>query len=115
MVAPRSLLLDCDPGVDDALAIALALASPEVKLEAITVVAGNCAVDRATGNALRVVETCHGLAPWEVSPLPPVYRGASRPLRGGEKGGAGAGVGDAEFVHGPGGLGGVGEMRGLGG
>ena len=53
--APRRVIIDTDPGVDDAMAILLALNSPELKVEALTVVAGN--VDAAQGleNALKIV------------------------------------------------------------
>ena len=49
------LLIDTDPGIDDALAILLALASPETHIEAVTVVAGNVPVDLATANARRIL------------------------------------------------------------
>ncbi|MEA2620594.1 MAG: pyrimidine-specific ribonucleoside hydrolase, partial [Chloroflexota bacterium] len=49
------LILDCDPGHDDALAIVLALARPELRPVAITTVAGNAPLDRTTRNALRVL------------------------------------------------------------
>lgn len=50
----RPVILDCDPGHDDALAIMLAAASTEIDLVAITTVSGNGAIDRVTENALRV-------------------------------------------------------------
>lgn len=50
----EKLILDCDPGVDDALAILLALASPEVDLVGITTVVGNEPLDVVTHNALRI-------------------------------------------------------------
>jgi pyrimidine-specific ribonucleoside hydrolase len=50
------ILLDCDPGHDDAVAILLALASPEVELRGVTTVAGNQTLDKTTRNALRVLE-----------------------------------------------------------
>ena len=49
------LVIDCDPGVDDAIAILLALASPEVELLALTTVAGNLPLETTTRNALRVL------------------------------------------------------------
>ena len=49
-------VIDTDPGVDDALAFLLALASPEIKLEALTTTQGNVTVDKATRNALSVLE-----------------------------------------------------------
>ena len=67
------LVLDCDPGHDDAIALLLALASPEVDLLGVTTVHGNQTLDKTTDNALRVLELV-GRA--DV----PVARGADRPL-----------------------------------
>jgi inosine-uridine nucleoside N-ribohydrolase len=50
------ILLDCDPGHDDAIALLLALASPELELLGVTTVAGNQTLDKTTANALRVLE-----------------------------------------------------------
>jgi len=50
------IVIDCDPGHDDAIAILLALASPEVELRAVTTVAGNQTLDKTTRNALKVLE-----------------------------------------------------------
>jgi inosine-uridine nucleoside N-ribohydrolase len=50
------IVIDCDPGHDDAIAILLALASPEVELLGITTVAGNQTLDKTTRNALKVLE-----------------------------------------------------------
>lgn len=52
----RKVILDMDPGVDDALAIILALMSPEIEVLGITTVAGNVEIEKTTLNALRVVE-----------------------------------------------------------
>jgi len=52
----KRIIYDGDPGIDDALAILLALRSREVKLEAITTVGGNVTVELATQNALRILE-----------------------------------------------------------
>jgi inosine-uridine nucleoside N-ribohydrolase len=71
MVTP--LILDCDPGHDDALAILLAVADPAVSLLAVTTVAGNQTVDKCTLNARRVLSLAG------VSSVP-VARGADRPL-----------------------------------
>lgn len=57
--APRRIILDTDPGIDDALAILLALASPELSLEAITVTGGNCSLAQGVDNALRVLALAH--------------------------------------------------------
>ena len=50
------VLVDCDPGLDDALALLLVLASPELELLGVTSVAGNQTIDKTTANALRVLE-----------------------------------------------------------
>jgi pyrimidine-specific ribonucleoside hydrolase len=52
---PRPIILDCDPGHDDALAITLALARPELKLLGITTVGGNSPLANTTRNALRIL------------------------------------------------------------
>lgn len=69
----RPLILDVDTGVDDALALLYAAASPEVELIAATSVMGNVTVDDATMNTLAVLELV-GLSEIEVA------RGAARPL-----------------------------------
>ena len=56
----KRILFDTDPGIDDSLAILLALASPELKVEGVSVVHGNCSVDRAATNALSVLELAKG-------------------------------------------------------
>lgn len=93
MTSPRRVIIDTDPGVDDALALLLALQSPELYVEAITTVSGNVDIDRATRNALTVL----GLFPPERRPR--VAKGAGRPLRGA--------LYTATHVHGDDGLGGV--------
>jgi inosine-uridine nucleoside N-ribohydrolase len=50
------ILIDCDPGQDDAIALLLAVASPEVELLGVTTVAGNQTLDKTTANALKVLE-----------------------------------------------------------
>lgn len=55
IASPRRVLLDTDPGIDDALAILLALASPEIELAALSVVHGNCSLSAAVRNALAVL------------------------------------------------------------
>ncbi len=71
MAAP--VIIDCDPGIDDAVAILLALASPELDVLAITTVAGNVSLEHTTHNALRVLDLA-GCAQL------PVAAGAVRPL-----------------------------------
>jgi purine nucleosidase len=56
VTAPRKVIIDTDPGVDDALALLFAMCSPELKIEAITVVAGNVRVELGLQNALRMVQ-----------------------------------------------------------
>jgi pyrimidine-specific ribonucleoside hydrolase len=51
-----SILLDCDPGHDDAIALLLALASPELELSGVTTVAGNQTLEKTTANAIRVLD-----------------------------------------------------------
>jgi purine nucleosidase len=75
VAAKRPIVIDTDPGIDDALAIFLACAAPELDIRAITTVAGNVGIDRTTRNALVLTELA-GRAGI------PVYRGADRPLRG---------------------------------
>jgi inosine-uridine nucleoside N-ribohydrolase len=55
-MTPIPIVLDCDPGHDDAIALLLALASPEVELRGVTTVAGNQTVEKTTANAIRVLE-----------------------------------------------------------
>src|SRR5262245_54010789 len=72
---PRPVAIDTDPGIDDALALMLALRSPELYVELITTVAGNVPVQLATANARRMLAV---LAP---TVWPMVAQGAARPLR----------------------------------
>src|SRR3954453_5294861 len=53
---PIPVIIDCDPGHDDAMALLLALASPELELSAVTTVAGNQTLDKVTANAIRVLD-----------------------------------------------------------
>ncbi len=55
-MSPTRILFDTDPGIDDSLAFLLALASPELVVEGISAVHGNCSVDQAAANALGVLE-----------------------------------------------------------
>jgi purine nucleosidase len=90
--APRRIILDTDPGVDDAMAIFLALRSPELKVEAITAVSGNVPLSFTLSNALRLVEIAG-------RPDVPVAAGAATPLV--------RRLITASYVHGNNGLGGV--------
>ncbi|MBA4707402.1 uridine-preferring nucleoside hydrolase UriH [Aquitalea aquatica] len=69
---PRKIILDCDPGHDDAIAMLLAHGSPAIELLAITTVAGNQTLEKVTRNALAVAE----LAGIHV----PIAAGCPRPL-----------------------------------
>jgi purine nucleosidase len=85
------IILDCDTGTDDAVAILLALGSPELDVRAITVAGGNVGLDRTLANTLALTR----LARSDV----PVYSGADRPLLG-------AFVNEPR-IHGVDGLGGI--------
>ena len=89
---PIRAILDVDTGIDDAMALALAVAAPTIDLIAVTTVAGNVALHHTTRNTLRVLDYI-GAA------RVPVYRGMSRPLD--------RPLHDAAFVHGNDGLGGA--------
>jgi purine nucleosidase len=70
--SPRKILIDTDTASDDAVALMMALRSPEVTVLAITVVAGNVSVDQGTRNALFTAELCEAAVP--------VFSGAAAPL-----------------------------------
>ena len=73
--APVPVIIDTDPGVDDALAILMALAAPALNVIGVTATAGNVPLARATRNALALLEYA---GRGDI----PVYRGAARPVRG---------------------------------
>jgi pyrimidine-specific ribonucleoside hydrolase len=89
---PRRVIIDTDPGTDDALAIFLALNSPELHVEALTPVAGNVPLELTLPNALRLLEIA-GKAGI------PVAAGADRPLV--------RRLITATYAHGQNGLGGI--------
>jgi inosine-uridine nucleoside N-ribohydrolase len=72
-MTPTPIILDCDPGHDDAIALLLALASPEIELVGVTTVSGNQTLDKTTANALRVLELAGRT---DI----PVHAGADRPF-----------------------------------
>ncbi len=82
----QKIIIDTDPGIDDAMAIFLALASPELDVVGLTTVMGNVNVDLATTNALRLLEIAGR------SDIP-VAEGAAKPI-------AADFLGAVEFVHG---------------
>lgn len=69
----KEIIIDCDPGIDDALAIALLAKSGKLDIRAITTVAGNCTVQEATNNARYVLD--------QLKVSAPVYSGAEKPIR----------------------------------
>ncbi|PYC16698.1 nucleoside hydrolase [Pseudomonas mosselii] len=74
MAAPRDLIIDTDPGADDVVALLLAMASPEeLKIRAITTVAGNVRLEKTSRNARLARE-------WAGREEIPVYAGAGRPM-----------------------------------
>ncbi|XP_071960957.1 inosine-uridine preferring nucleoside hydrolase-like [Antedon mediterranea] len=75
MEGKLKLIIDCDVGVDDALAIMLALATPHVELQAVSCVAGNVDVNKVCINALKVLDVCNQLQV-------PVYKGCTTGLLG---------------------------------
>lgn len=87
----KHIIIDTDPGVDDALALLLALRSPELQVEAVTTVNGNVAVEQATQNAALLLDL------FGAGPGPVLARGAARPL--------GNGFIRVQSVHGSDGLG----------
>ena len=92
----QSVIIDCDPGVDDAVGLLLAFGSPELDLKAVTTVGGNVPVEKTTRNA-RLIRQVAGRE--DV----PVFAGAARPLMR-EPAGAGEfhgaeGLGDLEAVE----------------
>lgn len=73
MSEPRKIIIDTDPGQDDAAAIMLALGSPELQILGITTVAGNVPLSRTSTNARIILEFC-------ARPDVKVFAGADRPI-----------------------------------
>ena len=92
-MAARKIIIDTDPGVDDAMAIFFALSSPELDVIGLTTIFGNVRTDLATINALRLLETARRT---DI----PVAKGATDPI-------VGAFNNPAPFVHGDDGQGNV--------
>ena len=97
----RPVVIDTDPGIDDALAIVLALRSAELRVELVTTVAGNVGLRATTDNARRM------LALLDPEQPPRLVPGAARPLRGRPT--------TAPSVHGDDGLVGLSRVRDRGG
>ena len=91
ITVPIPVIVDCDPGTDDALAILLALASPELTVLAITVAGGNVGLAHTLRNACALTTLAGSKTP--------VYAGADRPLLGA--------FASATTIHGENGLGGI--------
>lgn len=83
------LIIDTDAGIDDAQALMMALASPDVEVSAITMLSGNVHLDKVTQNVARVLDVCGADVPF--------YRGALGPLVGSNV--------HADNIHGEDGLG----------
>jgi purine nucleosidase len=86
------LVIDTDPGVDDAHALLMAFTHPEARVEAITTVAGNVGLDKTTANACTILDVL-AVDPEQT----PLYAGCDRAILGGQP--------DAAYVHGTDGLG----------
>ena len=85
----RQVILDMDPGIDDAAAIAVAVNHPDLNVSLITTVAGNVSVDKTTNSALKLLEFFH-------REDIPVAAGASKPLK--------KAFADAANIHGESGM-----------
>lgn len=90
-MSQRRFIIDTDTASDDAVALIMALQWPDVAVEAITIVAGNVGVEQGSLNARYVVELC--------GQNTPVYEGCRRPMLREPH--------DAQYFHGPDGLGGM--------
>lgn len=93
----QRILIDTDPGVDDALAILLALLSPELQIEALTTVCGNVPVTQGTENLLRILEVL------DLAEFPLIAEGEAQPLV--------KPLVTAAHVHGDDGLGNISQLR----
>jgi purine nucleosidase len=71
---PKPIIIDCDPGIDDAISLAMAVASPDLEILGVTTSYGNVGLDDTTNNALRVLDWLGSQAP--------VFRGVDRALLG---------------------------------
>lgn len=92
MSAKTKIIIDTDPGIDDAIALFMAMADPNIDILGITAVNGNVGVEKAEDNIRRLCEFA-----WHSNI--PVYKGCSRPLK--------RSVLNAEWVHGEDGLAGL--------
>ena len=70
----QKVVIDCDPGIDDSLALMLALSMEEIQVEAITIVCGNSPADMGFSNTKKILKHMGRL---DI----PIYVGAERPLK----------------------------------
>ena len=70
----KKVIIDCDPGIDDSLALMLALSLPEIDVIGITIVCGNVPVEKGALNALKILN-------WMNRMDIPVYLGSEKPLK----------------------------------
>lgn len=70
----KKVIIDCDPGIDDSLALMLALSMEELEVIGITIVCGNCPVEMGVSNAGKILRQMNRM---DI----PVYKGAERPLK----------------------------------
>lgn len=91
-IIKERIIIDADPGTDDAFAISIAALSDELCIEGITTVAGNCSLENATNNTFKILDLCK-----RNDIL--VYKGMDKSMS--------KDVADASYVHGNNGLGGV--------
>jgi len=87
----KKIVIDCDPGIDDALALMLALSKEDIDLKAVTAIFGNVDVDKAFENIMKVMSLC------KIKDIPPIAKGADVSLSGAPY--------RPRFVHGVDGLG----------
>lgn len=92
MSAKTKIIIDTDPGIDDAIALFMAMADPDLEIVGITAVNGNVGVDKAEYNIRRLCDFA-----WHTDI--PVYKGCDRPLK--------RATFNAEWVHGSDGLAGL--------
>ena len=69
----RRIVIDCDPGIDDAQAIMMAYCHPDIKIEAITTVSGNVGVEHTAANALKILDVLD--AETDSQSMPALLRG----------------------------------------
>lgn len=83
------IILDMDPGIDDAVALSIALSNPSIDIKLLTSVAGNVSVDKTTNNLLKLTTFFH-------QTQIPVAKGAAAPLK--------KDFSDAAYIHGESGM-----------